>query len=153
MTLRLKYWAVAPEGIKALTALYKYLPQCGLEPGLLHLVFLRVSQINGCAYCVDLHARDALAGGDTQRRVNSVVTWREAPFFTPRERAAFAWAETLTNIADGHAPDAEYEAARAAFQERELVDLSLAIALMNALNRIAIGFHRGPVAEEPPAKT
>ena len=147
MELRLPYWSIAPDGVRAMTALYKYLPECGLEPLLIDLVFLRVSQINGCAYCVDLHARDARAKGETDRRVNSVVTWREAPFYTPRERAALAWAESLTLIAETRAPDEDYEAAKAQFSEKELVDLTLAIGLMNALNRLAVGFRRGPAPE------
>jgi AhpD family alkylhydroperoxidase len=146
---RAAYWTLAPEGTKALTALYGYLPNCGLEASLLHLVFLRVSQINGCAYCVDRHGSDALAAGETIRRVNSVITWRESPFFTPRERAAFNWAETLTTVAATHAPDADYLAAREEFSEKELVDLSLAICLMNALNRMAIGFRRRPAEQRP----
>src|SRR5215813_9520486 len=104
--VRATYWTVAPDGIKALTSVHGYLSKCGLEPSLLHLVFLRVSQINGCAYCVDHHSYDALAAGETIRRVNSVVTWRESPFFNRRERAAFNWAEALTRVADTHAPDA-----------------------------------------------
>ena len=147
--VRAAYWTVAPEGTKALTALHAYFPNCGLESSLLHLVFLRVSQMNGCAYCVDRHCSDALAAGETVRRVNSVITWRESPFFTPRERAAFNWAETLTLVADTHAPDTDYIAAREEFSEKELVDLSLAISLMNALNRMAIGFRRRP-PEKPP---
>jgi AhpD family alkylhydroperoxidase len=142
--VRAAYWTVAPDGIKSLTALYSYFPNCGLEASLLHLVFLRISQMNGCAYCVDRHSADALAAGETVRRVNNLTTWRESPFFTPRERAAFSWAEALTRVADTHAPDADYLAARAEFSEKEVVDLSLAICLMNALNRMAIGFRRRP---------
>jgi AhpD family alkylhydroperoxidase len=149
MQVRAAYWTVAPEGTRALTALYAYFPHCGLEALLLHLVFLRVSQMNGCAYCVDRHCSDALAAGETVRRINSVITWRESPFFTPRERAAFNWAEALTRVADTQAPDADYVAARQEFSEKELVDLSLAICLMNALNRMAIGFRRRPAEERP----
>jgi AhpD family alkylhydroperoxidase len=147
MSSRLDYATVSPEGYRAMIALYRYLPACGLEPGLIHLVFLRVSQINGCAYCVDLHWHDALKAGDSARRLNSVVTWRETPFFSPRERAALAWAEALTRIAETHAPDADYDAVRAVFTDKELVDLSFAIGMMNGLNRIGIGFRRTPAAE------
>jgi len=147
MEPRLNYASVAPEGYRALTALYRYLPGCGLEPGLLHLVFLRVSQLNGCAYCVDLHWRDARHAGDGDRRINSVITWREAPFFSARERAAFAWAEALTRIAETRADDPDYAVARAQFTDKELVDLTFAIGLMNMLNRVAIGFRRGPAPE------
>jgi AhpD family alkylhydroperoxidase len=103
-----------------------------------------VSQINGCAYCVDLHGREALSTGESQRRVNAVVVWREAPFFTPRERAALAWAEALTLIADSHAPDQVYADAGAAFSEEELVQLTYVIVTMNAWNRLAIAFRQRP---------
>lgn len=148
MSSRLDYAKVSPEGYRAMIALYRYLPECGLEPGLLHLVFLRISQINGCAYCVDMHWQDALKAGDTPRRLNSVVTWHETPFFSTRERAALAWAEAMTRIAETRAPDADYDAARAVLTDKELVDLSFAISLMNGLNRIGIAFRREPVAEQ-----
>ena len=147
MSSRLDYATVSPEGYRAMIAFYRYLPDCGLEPLLVHLVFLRVSQINGCAYSVDLHWQDALRVGDTARRLNSVATWRETPFFSPRERAALAWAEALTRIAETRAPDADYDAARAVFTDKELVDLSFAISLMNGLNRIGIAFRREPAPE------
>jgi AhpD family alkylhydroperoxidase len=147
MELRLDYASVSPEAAKSFRGAHHYIAHCGLEPGLIHLVYLRVSQINGCAYCVDLHMRDALRDGDDFRRINSVITWREAPFFTPRERAALAWAESLTLVAETRAPDADYDNAKAEFSEKELVDLTYAIALMNALNRVAIGFRRGPAVE------
>jgi AhpD family alkylhydroperoxidase len=146
LSSRLDYATVSPEGYRAMLALHRYLPNSGLEPLLIHLVFLRVSQINGCAYCVDLHWHDALKAGDPPRRINSVVTWRETPFFSPRERAALAWAEALTRIAETRAPDEDYDAARGVFTDKELVDLSFAISMMNALNRIAIGFRRSPEA-------
>jgi AhpD family alkylhydroperoxidase len=151
MERRLDYRAVAPEGIKCLTSLYGYLAKSGLDPSLLHLVFLRVSQINGCAYCVDLHSRDALRDGDSVRRVNNLVTWREAPFFTARERAALAWAEALTRIVETGAPDDAFAAVRAQFSDKELADLTYAIGMMNALNRVSIGFRNAPAAEEPGA--
>lgn len=147
MQKRLEYRAVAPDGIKALTSLYGYLAKCGLEAGLLHLVFLRVSQINGCAYCVDLHTRDALRDGDSVRRVTNVITWREAPFFTPRERAALDWAEALTRIVETYAPDETFAALRPHFTEKEIADLTYAIAMMNALNRVSVGFRNGPAPE------
>ena len=147
MEPRLNYASVSPEAAKSFGGAHHYIAHCGLEPGLIHLVYLRVSQINGCAYCVDLHMRDALRDGDDFRRINSVVTWRETPFFTPRERAALAWAESLTLVAETRAPDEDYGRARAEFSEKELVDLTYAVALMNALNRVAIGFRKGPAAE------
>ena len=147
MEPRLNYASVSPEAAKSFRGTHQYIAGCGLEKGLVHLVYLRVSQINGCAYCVDLHMRDALRDGDDFRRINSVVTWRETPFFTPRERAALAWAESLTLVAETRAPDEDYQRARAEFSEKELVDLTYAVALMNALNRVAIGFRKGPAAE------
>src|SRR5579875_3281803 len=146
MQPRLKYWTIAPEGVKAMTALYKYLPACGLEPALIHLVFLRVSQINGCAYCVDLHTRDALAAGDTPRRVATVVTWRETPFFTPRERAAFAWAEAVTRIAETHAPASDYDVLTAPIFRSPIVYPTLAFSLRHPLNRMAVRLRRAPTA-------
>src|SRR5579862_1034145 len=119
MEPRLRYWTVAPEGYQALTAFYRYLPGCGLEASLLHLVFLRISQLNGCAYCVDLHWRDALDAGDGARRVNAVAVWHEAPFFSARERAALAWAEALTRITESRAGDPDYAIARAQFADKE----------------------------------
>lgn len=145
MEKRIAYWKVAPEGSQAFGMVKKYVADCGLEHDLVHMVYLRVSQINGCAYCVDLHYCDAVSAGVDRRKLNSVVTWRESPFFTDRERAAFRWAESLTEIARTRAPDADYRAAKAAFTDRELVDLSYAIALMNAFNRIAVGFRRQPI--------
>ena len=146
MTLRLDYAAAAPEGLRALTALYPYLAKTTLDPKLIDLVFLRVSQINGCAFCVDKHSSDLLGKGESQRRINSLVTWHETPFFDARERAALAWAESLTRITETRAPDADFAPLKAHFSDKEIADLSFAIALMNGLNRIAIGFRRGPEA-------
>lgn len=147
MESRIDYRQVAPEGQKGFLRIHRYISECGLEESLVHLVYLRVSQINGCAFCVDMHARDALRCGVSQRRLNAVVTWEESPFFSARERAAFAWAESLTLVAQTHAPDDAYRAAKAQFSDRELADLSYAVALMNAFNRLAVGFRRPP---EPP---
>jgi AhpD family alkylhydroperoxidase len=147
MQQRLDYTKASPEGYKALGAVHRYIAKCGLEEQLIHLVYLRVSQINGCAYCVDLHTRDARAAGVAERKLHNVVTWHEAPFFTPRERAAFTWAESLTLIAETKAPDADYDAVRQHFDEKELADLTYAISLMNAFNRLAIGFRRTPAEQ------
>lgn len=145
--MRIDYRTVAPEGYKAFARVHRYIAESGLEPALIHLVYLRVSQINGCGFCVDLHWRDALAEGVSPRKVNAVAAWDETPFFSPRERAALAWAECLTRVADAKAPDAEYERARAHFSEKELVDLTYAIALMNAFNRLGVGFRMEPEGE------
>jgi AhpD family alkylhydroperoxidase len=140
--LRLEYWTLAPDGYKRFMAVSTYLAGCGLEKLLLDLVYLRVSQINGCAYCVDRHFMDAVEAGEAPRRLNSVIVWRESKAFSERERAALGWAEAVTVITDGHAPDAVYEHARKYFSDKELVDLTYAVAQMNALNRIAISCRR-----------
>jgi AhpD family alkylhydroperoxidase len=145
--MRLDYRQIAPDGHKAFVRVHQYIAQAGLEPALLRLVYLRVSQLNGCAFCVDLHWRDALADGVSPRKVNAVAAWAEAPFFSPRERAALAWAECLTRLAETRAPDADYERARLHFAEKELADLTYAVALMNALNRLGVGFRRAPEGE------
>lgn len=147
MQTRLNYVSVAPEGYKAFAAVRSYISKCGLEESLIDLVYLRISQINGCAYCVDLHSRDARKAGVSERRLHNVITWHEAPFFTPRERAAFAWAESLTLVSETHAPDADYDAVREHFTDKELADLSYAIALMNALNRLGVGFRNRPAGD------
>ena len=117
-----------------------------LEGPLHELVKIRASQINGCAYCIDMHTKDARAAGETEQRIYALSAWREAPFFTERERAALEWTETVTRVADTAVPDASYEAARGVFSEREIVDLTIAIALMNAYNRMAISFRTTPQA-------
>lgn len=145
MTLRLNYQTVAPDGMKALGGVHQYVARSGLPRDLIDLVYLRVSLINGCAYCVDMHTRDLLKSGMTIDKIALVPVWHEAEsFFTVKERAALRWAETVTNIATTHAPDADYHPAAAEFSEKELADLTIAISLMNAYNRLAIAFHRGP---------
>jgi AhpD family alkylhydroperoxidase len=120
--------------------LEKYLHECGLEPTLLDLVKMRASQINGCAYCLDMHSKDARAAGETEQRLYLLDAWRESPCYSERERAALAWTEALTRIGDHHAPDAVYRQAREHFGEKELVDLSLAIVAINGWNRLSIVF-------------
>src|SRR5215471_591978 len=139
------------EATKALLGLERYLRTCGLEESLLHLVKMRASQINGCAYCMDMHSKDARAAGETEQRLYVLPGWREAPLYTDRERAALAWTESLTRIADTHAPDEVFQEVREQFDEKELADLTLAIVTINAWNRIAIGF-RAPVGEYQPVK-
>jgi len=147
VSIRIDYEAVAPAGIKALGGVYGYLLHCGLEATLLDLVYLRVSQINGCAYCLDLHTRDLIKRGVGSEKLALVQAWREAgPVFDGRERAALGWAETITRVAETAVPDAEYERVAAAFGRKEIVDLTIAIGLMNTYNRIAIGFRRPPEA-------
>ena len=138
MKTRLNYARTNPGLYEAMDALDQYVAACGLEEGLLHLVRLRVSQINGCAYCIDMHWKDLRSLQEGELRLYSLDAWRETPFYTARERAALAWSEVVTRIADGHASDVEYEAARLAFTEKELSDLTLAVATINAWNRLSI---------------
>lgn len=138
MQPRFAYGKLSPGAYQAMFALEKYLGQCGLEEGLLHLIKLRVSQINGCAYCLDMHWKDLRALGENEQRLYSLDAWRECPYYTDRERAALAWAEALTLITQGHASDAVYEEARAPFTEKEFSDLTFIITTINAWNRLAI---------------
>jgi AhpD family alkylhydroperoxidase len=151
MEERLDYARIAPDGIKAMRGSESYVRQSGLEPSLRELVKIRASQINGCAYCIDMHTIDARAGGETEQRIYALAAWRETPFFSDRERAALAWTEALTLISETHVPDQVYEEAKAHFDEKELVDLTLAITTINAWNRIAIGFRTVPGSYRRPA--
>lgn len=144
MSLRLAYWTASPEAVAAMRGVSKYVRECGLDLKLVDLVYLRVSQINGCAYCCDMHASDLRKAGESEQRLDCLAAWREASFFSARERAALAWAESLTHIAETRAPDDIYQAARAEFSDKELADLTFTIALMNGWNRIAVGFGHGP---------
>ena len=147
MSKRLDYNQIAPAGAKALGGVYGYVLQSGLPPVLVDLVYLRISQINNCAYCLDMHTRDLLKKGQPIEKIALVQAWREAGnLFDARERAALAWAETVTRVAETGVPDEAYEAARALFNERELTDLTIAIGLMNAYNRMAISFRNTPQA-------
>src|SRR6201991_3359776 len=147
MTKRLDYNQVAPNGIKALGGVYGYVMQSGLSAELVDLVYLRVSQINNCAFCLDMHTRDLIKKGMKIEKLALVQAWAEAGhLFSERERAALAWAETVTRVSETGIPDEAFKAARAAFQEKELVDLTIAIGLMNTYNRLAIGFRTTPRA-------
>lgn len=147
MSHRLNFAQVAPEGAKALGKVHAYLEDCSLPRQLVDLVYLRVSLINGCAYCIDLHTRDLVKSGMPIEKVVLVPVWEESgALFDSRERAAMAWAESLTRVAQTHAPDADYAAAAAVFNERELADLTIAISVMNAYNRLGIGFRKPPKA-------
>lgn len=151
MKTRLNYAKVAAGVYDAMDALDQYLAKCGLDESLLHLVRLRASQINGCAYCLDMHWKDLRALGDTEQRLYSLDAWRECPYYSERERAALAWTEAVTLIADGHAPDAVYDQARVHFSERELADLTLAAAAINAWNRLSIAARLAPGRYQPAA--
>ena len=135
---RLNAVELAPEGYAALRAVEAYLQRCGLEKPLMHLVKMRASQINGCTYCLDMHSRDARHEGETEQRLYLLNGWRESPLYSDRERAALAWTECLTKIAERGAPDAEYEALRPHFSPKEIVDLTALIGMINLWNRVAI---------------
>jgi AhpD family alkylhydroperoxidase len=126
--------------LKAMLGLHAYLSKSGLEKRLLELLYFRVSQINGCAYCLDMHSKDLRADGETEQRLYLLDAWRESPFYTERERAALAWAEAVTLVRDGHVPDEVFEQARAQFGEEELVKLTMAIITINGWNRLSIAF-------------
>jgi len=149
MQPRMEYATVAPGAVKAMHGLERYLRKCGLEPSLLELVKVRASQINGCAYCIDMHTKDARAHGESEQRLYALVAWRETPFFTNRERAALEWTEALTLIADTHVPDELYERVRPHFTEEELVNLTLAVTTINAWNRLVISFRTVPGTYQP----
>ncbi|MBZ4187746.1 carboxymuconolactone decarboxylase family protein [Niabella beijingensis] len=142
--MRIDYAATAPDGYKTLLAMYGYLKTTDLAPVLLHIVYLRVSQINGCPYCVDLHWKDAVREGEEPRKLNGVSNWKYMPFFTPAEKAALALAEEMTLLPGQEVSAAAFEEARLHFNDKDLTDLSLAIAHMNMLNRVAITFHKLP---------
>ena len=141
MSQRLNYAKASPEGFKAMRQLQAHVDDCGLERPLLELVKMRASQINGCAYCLDMHSKDARAAGETEQRLYLLDAWRESPFYSERERAALAWTEALTRISKTtDVPDALYDEVRKQFSDKELTDLSLAIIAINGWNRLAIGF-------------
>ncbi|NVD42888.1 carboxymuconolactone decarboxylase family protein [Ensifer sp. HO-A22] len=147
MSARLDYNQIAPAGVKALGGVYGYVVQSGLPPVLVELVYLRVSQINNCAFCLDMHTRDLLKKGQQIEKIALLQAWREAGnLFDERERAALAWAETVTRVAETGVPDSSYDEAKTVFSERELVDLTIAIGLMNSYNRMAISFRNVPQA-------
>ena len=147
---RLRYEKIAPEVLKQLLQVSAYLHNhSGLEPSLLNLVFLRASQINGCAWCIDMHTKDARALGETEQRLYLVSAWREAPFYTERERAALAWTEAVTLVAKDHVPDEVYEEAKQHFTDKELVNLTLAITHINVWNRFNVAFRNVAGSYQP----
>jgi AhpD family alkylhydroperoxidase len=149
MQPRMVYTKAAAGVYKAMLALESYLNDCGLERALLDLVRLRASQINGCAFCIDMHWKDLRAAGESEQRLYELNAWREAPFYTDRERAALAWTEAVTLITDGHVPDEVYAQARAQFGEAELANLTLAVVAINGWNRLAISFRTVPGTYRP----
>ncbi len=149
MTPRLDYLAVAPKLLQPMLALERAVAGSGLEPGLIHLVKTRASQINGCAFCIEMHTRDALKAGETAARLFLLDAWEEAPHYTPRERAALAWTEAVTRIGETHVPDEAYDEVRAQFSEQEIVALTFALVTINGWNRLAVSF-RVPVGTYQP---
>ncbi len=153
MNPRIDYSSVVPEAPRAILGLVAYLNnRSGLDHRLLNLVYLRASQINGCAYCIDMHSKDLRAAGETEQRIYLLDGWREAPFYTGRERAALAWTEAVTKVTDGHVPDEVYEQARAQFSEQELVNLTLAVCEINVWNRMNIAFRTVAGSYQPAAR-
>jgi len=153
MKARLDYSESSPQGIAAFRHLNSYVEGCGLEHSLLELVKTRASQINGCAYCLDMHTKDARAAGETEQRLYTLSVWRETPFFTARERAALAWTEAVTRISDGPIEYALYDELKSQFSEKEIVDLTLAVVTINGWNRLAIPFHAPVGSYQPRALT
>ena len=152
MKPRFNYAKVAPGVYDAMDSLDTYVAGCGIEESLLHLVRLRASQINGCAYCLDMHWKDLRALGEAEQRLYSLDAWRECPYYTERERAALAWTEAVTIIGDGHVPDMVLEQARRQLSDKELADLTLAVATINAWNRLSIAARLEPGAYQPAAR-
>jgi AhpD family alkylhydroperoxidase len=153
MKARLDFRSASPDANKAMSALHKFVHQCGLEHSLLELVKLRVSQINGCAHCIDMHTKELRASGESEQRLYLLNAWRESPFYSQRERAALAWAEAVTLLRDQEVPDDVYEDARSEFNERELVNLTLAIVAINGANRLNIAFRTVPGAYKPQSRS
>jgi AhpD family alkylhydroperoxidase len=149
MEARFNYAKTAPGVYDAMEGLEQYLGQCGLEKPLMFLVQLRASQVNGCAYCLDMHWKDLRASGDNEQRLYSLDAWRECPYYSDRERAALAWTEAVTLITQGHVPDAVYAEARSHFSDKELSDLTLAVAAINAWNRLSVAARIVPGGYQP----
>lgn len=149
MEERIQYMKVAPGIFHGLLELEKYLKECGLEDLLLNLVKLRVSQINGCAYCLDMHWKDLRAMGENEQRLYSLDAWEESPYYSDRERAALAWAEAVTRVSETHVPDEVYEEVKKHFSEKELADLTAAVVAINSWNRLAIAARTTPGTYQP----
>lgn len=149
MEQRLNFLELTPNVVRAMLGLHKPLSQSGLEKSLLDLIYFRVSQINGCAFCLDMHSKDLRADGETEQRLYVLEAWRESPFYSDRERAALAWAEAVTTLTGKDVPDDVYKQARAQFSETELVNLTLAVVTINGWNRLNIAFRTTPGAYQP----
>lgn len=150
MESRFNINSAAPGVYQAMSGLERYLRESGLEASLLHLIKLRASQINGCAYCLDMHWKDSRAAGEGEQRLYSLDAWRECPYYSDRERAALAWTDAVTLVRDGHVPDAVYEEVRRQFSEKEICDLTLAVVAINGWNRLLIASRTVPGTYQPP---
>lgn len=144
MQPRIDYRKYSQDAVKSLYDIEKYLASSGLEPKLLHLIKMRASQINGCAYCLDMHSLDARSAGETEQRLYTLDAWHEAPFFSDRERAALAWTEAVTRVSETHVPDKVFDEVKKQFTEKEIVDLTLALGMINLWNRLAISMRAVP---------
>ena len=153
MEHRIDVEKIAPGAVRAMLCLEEYVRSSGLEPSLLELVKLRASEMNGCAYCVDMHSKDARAQGESEQRLHAVAFWQEAPFFTERESAALAWTEAVTYIGYTRVPDDVYQKARQHFSEKEMVDLTMALIAINGWNRLAVSFRKEAGTYRPGART
>ena len=149
MEPRIDFLKVGQGAINALLGVEKYVHSSGLETTLLDLIKLRASQINGCAYCIDMHWKDLRAAGEKEQRLYGLDAWEESPYYTDRERAALAWTEAVTNIQDGHVPDSVYERVRKVFTEKELADLTVAVTAINSWNRLNIAARTVPGTYQP----
>jgi len=149
MQARLDYKRVAPDAVRVMRDLDNYVHQSGLEPSLLELVKVRASQINGCAYCIDMHTKDARAGGETEQRLYALPAWQETPFYTDRERAALLWTEVLTHLPSEDVADEVYDLICEQFSEKELVDLTMAVVAINGWNRLGVAFRTVPGSYQP----
>lgn len=153
MQPRLNYQNLAKNGLRLMYEMEANLRHSGLEPAMLELMKMRASQMNGCAFCLDMHSKDARAAGETEQRLYGLNAWRETPYYTDRERAALAWTEALTNIQQGHVPDAVFEEVRKHFSDEEIANLTLAVNQINAWNRLAISFRVVPGSYQPQKHT
>jgi AhpD family alkylhydroperoxidase len=149
MKARLELTAAPAGAMEAMRTLEKYIRTCGIEPKLLELIKIRASQINGCAYCIDMHTKDARAHGETEQRIYALNAWRETPFFSDKERAALAWTESVTLVSETQVPDDVYELMRKNFDEKELVNITTAIVAINGWNRFAVSFRSVPGSYQP----
>jgi AhpD family alkylhydroperoxidase len=152
-TPRIDYAKYSHEALRSLYAIERYLHDSGIDAKLLHMLKLRASQINGCAFCIDMHWKDARAAGDTEQRLYGLNAWRESPYYSEKERAALEWVEAVTQVASSHVPDEVYARVRSQYSEKEIVDLTLAAGMINLWNRMAISFRAEPGKYQPPKHT